>query len=376
MYYHTDLLRASATMTRSQTFRIDLPKTGLLSALQLVIEAPSVSAAFAAGGNWRLLDYLTTVEVIGNGSTVIKSLQAKHLDFLSLLHQGVIPPHYWRNYATNTQREVIPILFGRNLWDTEFGLDLGKWDNVELRITNTATALTHGADLTIKIAQFWLRASPSGFRGFIRSETWREWATVQDQTQYLILPTEFPISGIILRALPHATTGMSDTGFANLMFDIELSQQGGTLLMFDGSLSDAAYMAHLMMGKDVLSSGEWYGNADAGIDTGVGGMFGWSGVWGSKNGAAAAVDLTMIADATDNTISFEGAAADQVAEFITMGHSYQNSVPLLHVPDLNPDFLLDPKRDGECRLNIHTRNLAAAAAGLNQVVLERLVGSV
>jgi hypothetical protein len=143
--------------------------------------------------------------------------------------------------------------------------------------------------------------------------------------------------------------------------------------MFDGSLSEAAYMAHLMMGKDVITSGEWYGNADAGVDVGVGGMFGWSGVWGSKNGAAAAVDLTMIADATDNTVSFEGAAADQVAEFITMGHSYQNTVPLLYVPDLNPDFLLDPKRDGECRLNIHTRNAATAAAGLNQVVLERLV---
>jgi hypothetical protein len=373
MYWQHEFLRVGATMPQSQTYRIDLPKTGLLSGLLLKVEAASVSAAFASGGNWRLLDYLTTIEVIGNGATVIKSLQAKHLHYLNWLRQGIVVPSNWRNYATNTQREYIPILFGRYLFDKDFGLDLSKWDNVELRVTNTTTTSTHGADPSVNILQYFLRDAPGSFKGYLRAETWREWTTVADETKYFLLPTEFPISSILLRALPDTTTGMSDTGWGNLMYDIDLSIGGGTKRLYKGGLTELAVTNFLDKGAEVLTAGEWYGTADKGIDVGIGALNGWSAVWGSKSGSAATVDLTMIADATDNTISFEGAQADQVAMFLTKGFGYQNMAYLMHNQELDPDLLLDPKRDGETRLNIQTRNAAAAAAGTNQVVLERLV---
>jgi hypothetical protein len=373
MYWQHEYLREGATMTRSQTYRIDLPKTGQLSGILLKVTAPSVSAAFANGGDWRLLDYLGLIEVIGNGATVIKSLQAKNLHFTAWLHQGIVTPHFWRNYATNTQFEYILILFGRYLFDTDYGLDLGKWDNVELRVTNTATASTHGSDPTVSIVQYFLRQNPGSFRGYIRSEIWREWTTVTDETKYFVLPTEFPISGIYLRALPATTTGMSDTGMSNLMDDVDFSIQGGTLQLFKGGIDDLIVSNYLDRGAEIITSGEWYGNADKGIDVSVGRMFGWAGVWGAKGGAAATVDQTMIADATDNTISFEGAQADEVAEFITRGLAFHNHGYLLHNHLLVPDFMIDPKRDGEVRLNIHTANSATADNGTNQVVLERLV---
>lgn len=373
MYWQNEYLREGVTMTRGQTYRIDLPKTGMLSGIMIKATAPAFSGLGLTGGSWRLLDYLTTIEVIANGATVVKSLLAKHLHYLHLLKHGSVPPSWWRNYATNTQQETIPLYFGRKLYDTGYGLDLSKYDNVELRITNTASAATHGADLTASFLLTYLRDAPAGFNGYLRSELWREWATVQNATQYLVLPSEFPLAGIHLRALPAVTSGASNTGFANLMDDIDFSMAGGTKQIFKGGLDDLALVNHLEDGRDVFTSGLADVNADAGIDVSIGRMFGWSGISGSKDGAVSTAVPTMIADATDNTVSFENREADSPIEFLTRGMAYMNMCHLWNSPTLDPDTLLDPKRDGECRLNIHTRDLAAAASGTADVVLERLV---
>ncbi len=373
MYWQNEYLREGVTLTRGQTYRIDLPKSGLLSGMMLKLTAPAVSGLGLTGGAWRLLDYLTTIEVIANGATVVKSLLAKHLHYLHFLKHGSVPPSWWRNYATNTQQETIPIYFGRKLFDPGFGLDLGKFDNVELRITNTATTSTHGADLTGSFLLTYLRDAPASFNGYVRSELWREWTTVQNATEYLVLPSEFPISALLLRALPAVTTGMSNTGFANLMYDLDFSMGGGTKQIYKGGLDDLALLNHLEDGHEVISSGLADVNADSGIDVSIGRMNGWSGISGSKDGAVSATIPTMIADATDNTVSFEAREADSPVEFITRGISYMNMAHLWNSANLDPDTLLDPKRDGEVRLNVHTRDAAASASGTNDVVLERVV---
>lgn len=373
MFWQHEYLREGATMTRGQTYRIDLPETGLVSGLMLKVSANCTSGATLADPKWRLLDFLPTIEVIGNGATVIKSLSAKHLHFLSWLHQGIVPPHFWRNYATNTQFDYIPILFGRGLFDPTYGLDLSRWDNVELRVTNDASATYYGTDLSVSIMQYFLRGAGGGFQGYLRSELWRQWATVQNETRYFILPTEYPITGLYLRALPAVTAGMSDTGFSNLMADIDLSVGGGATKLYKGGLDDLVVSNYLERGAEVITSGLADLTADKGVDVGVGRMFGWSTTSGSKDGAVSAVIPTMIADATDNTISFEAGEADSPVEFMTRGMAYQNMAYLLHDQDLSPDWTLDPKRDGETRLNITTANSATAAGGTDEIVLERLV---
>jgi hypothetical protein len=360
-------------MTRGQTYRIDLPETGLLSSLMLKFSAPSVSGLGLTGGAWRLLDYLGLIEIIGNGSTVIKSLQTKHLAFLQWLKQGNVPPHFWRNYATNTQYEYVPIYFGRFPGDATYGLDLSKWDNVELRVTNSATALTHGADISASIMQLFMRDVNAGFSGYLRGEVWREWTTVQDETKYFVLPTEFPFSTIALRALPAVTTGASNTGFSNLMDDVDFSIQGGTKRVYKGGLDDLVVMNHLEKGDELLTAGLADVNADSGIDVSIGRMWGHAAVSGSKDGAVSTVDVTETADETDNTIRFEAREADSPIEFLNVGMGFHNMSWLWNAPTLVPDELLDPRAAGEIRLNIHTRNAAASANGTNQVILERLV---
>lgn len=360
-------------MVRNQTYRIDLPETGLLSSLLLKVTGPTVSGATLADELWRILDFIDSIEVIGNGATVIKSLEGKHFHFLNWLHQGIVPPHFWRNYATNTQFEYFLINFGRSLGDPDYGLDLSRWDNVELRIANTATATYYGSDFTLSILQSYLRDTPGGFRGYLRSELWREWTTVQNETKYFTLPTEYPISTLALRALPDTTAGLSDTGFSNLMDDIDFSIQGGTKQVYKGGLDDLIVMNYLERGAEIITSGEADVNADRGIDVGVGRMFGWSGVSGSRDGAVSATVPTMLGDATDNTISFEAREADSPVEFMVRGMGFQNTGYLVHAHDLDPAKMIDPRQVGDVRLNIRTRDTAASADGTNQVILERLV---
>lgn len=373
MYKQFEYLREGATMTRNQTFRIDLPKEGQLSGMLLKVSADCTSGATLADKNWRLLDFLTKLEVIGNGATIIKSLDVQHLHFLTWLHQGIVPPHFWRNYATNTQFEYFLVTFGRFIGDTEFGLDLARYDSVELRLTNTATATYYGTDLSVSILQLFMRDNPGSFKGFVRSEEWRKWTTVQNETQYLLLPSEFPIATIALRNVPGNTSGMFNTNPQNLMDDIDFSKNGGTRQLYKGGFDDLMVMNYLERGAEIFTGGQADVNADRGIETGIARMFNWWASSGSKDGAVSATIPTMIADATDGTVSFEAREADSPILFGARGMGYQGFAWLLHNHLLDPGMMIDPKVDGECRLNLHCRDAAAAASGTSTVLLERLV---
>jgi hypothetical protein len=93
----------------------------------------------------------------------------------------------------------------------------------------------------------------------------------------------------------------------------------------------------------------------------------------SKDGAGAAVIATIESDLTDGTIKPETREADNPIEFMFHGYAYQHMAHLWHSETLEPDTLLVPSSVGDIKLNIHTQNAGAAAGGLNQVVLERVV---
>jgi hypothetical protein len=373
MYKQLEYLREGVTMTRGQTYKIDLPETGMVSGLFLKLSAPSTSNATLAATPWRLQDLLGTLEVIANGSTIIKSADWKNFSFLHFLKSGVGEMSAWRNYATNTQFENLLVLFGRSLWDPDYGLDLSKYDNVEFRLTNSSSATYHSDDITASLMLAYLREHTGGFRGHIRTEKWREWTTVANETKYFTLPTEFPYCGIYLRALPDETSGVNDTGFANLMSDIDFKIGGGTKQVYKGGLDDLALMNYYELGKMAQVGGLLAATADHGFSVSLGRVLHRATASGSKDGSGSSTVPTIEADETDGYIKPESAEADSPIEFIFEGYGYQYSAWLHRSPELAPDTLLVPQQAGEITLNVMTANSASAADGTNQVILERVV---
>ena len=93
----------------------------------------------------------------------------------------------------------------------------------------------------------------------------------------------------------------------------------------------------------------------------------------SKAGAGTPTAQAIEADDTDGTVMFMGRQADHPITFGVRGMAYWRFVWLVNNLTLDPGLNLDPKVDGECRLNITSINAATAAAGTERILLERVV---
>lgn len=372
MYKQVESYRLAGTMTAGQTYILPLPTTGMLSGILMHLEATAVSNAFAATSNWRLIDYISKVEVVGNGATIIKSLTGYELQYLAFAHQAKVPPAFWRTYGANVMMEYLTVIFGRYLWDTQYGLDLSKWDTVELRVTNTNSATFFTGDITVDVCLDWLRESAGGFLGYIRSELWRQWAPVALGTQYFQLPTEFPISQVLLEGIPHKTTGMNDYNFWHIFGFLSFALGGGTKKVFEGTGHDLMIQNYLDDPGEVIQSGASFNNASQGVTTAVGRMMGWSAV-----AAGAAAGLTtfpsMQIDDTDETVKFWAHDGGGPYEWIVRGMAFYSHLHLWQSDSLDPESLLDPKVVGDVLLNITADVSVVAAAAIGNVILERVV---
>lgn len=374
MFKQHEYIREAVAMDLNETYRQDLPNAGLLSSMLIRISGAQASGLGQTGGSWRILDYLSKLEVILNGATVCKSLTPKQVQAGSVWDQGVMPPEVWRNYATNTQYTYLLLNFGRFMGDDLLGLDLARYDNVEFKLTNTALAAQF-SDLTISMLGLYLRDMPAGaFRGYVRSEEWRRWNTVADETKYLELPTDFNIRRIMLEATPDVDAdGVEDTGIANQMEDIELNFDTGQTKVYKGGIDDLIRLNYYWNGRPLIATGSHYMNADKGVDVSLGYVRG--GAWGagSQDGAGAIVIPTMETGRTSFTQKPETYEADSPQGFIFEGAApYQSALfNFDDVPD--PAQWLNPQQRATVQLNIKTRNSAASADGVNAVVLDRYV---
>lgn len=120
---------------------IDLPNKGLLSGLE--VRLIGYTGAIDGEPDCFMHDYITKIEVIVNGSQVVKSLTGDQL--LGLMHYWGIPHSQWEilNLPTDYIREQFFIPFGRWYHDLEYMLDLGRVNDPELRLTYDFTKTSH-----------------------------------------------------------------------------------------------------------------------------------------------------------------------------------------------------------------------------------------
>ncbi len=191
--------RSFASAAQTEVF--DLPLVGVLSDIMLEIYAQSGNI----NADIFLADILTKIEVIGDGSTVIKSFTGKECQALAAYNDGRMPPDKELSPSGGCWG-YFPIYFGRYPGDQMYALNCGNWNSLQLRLTyaltaggtiNTSGFMSTGAKITA-----WGHYAPvaAGFapKGYIKSEEKHVWTTAATTNYDFDLARDYPYRRLML----------------------------------------------------------------------------------------------------------------------------------------------------------------------------------
>jgi len=187
MYFqHRYLVETKDFVDLSGQLTIDLPNKGLLSGIEMRVWGTNGNSV--ADPDVWLHDRLTKIELIVNGSKVVKSLTGEQLLADMLYKKTPLYSHDMKNMNAASCEEFLYINLGRFYHDLEYMLDLSQVNDPELRITFNFAATsqngwTNGVAMTdapnISVICHLLRDSDIIPRGYIKtSEIYRFTGTV------------------------------------------------------------------------------------------------------------------------------------------------------------------------------------------------------
>lgn len=201
-----DVAKAAATTSGTET--IDLPERGILSEV-----IPQVRHKSAYVDNTMLPDYLavTKLELLVDGSTVVKSLTARQAMALMWYNKGPfsINNNYMSVGNVNVVYDAFPLYLGRFAGDTKCGLDLSQYSNPQLKITwdvsqTSVDGVTYDANttdptFTYNVMAKLIDGTPSGFQNqYVQSREINQYnptGTGEDTTE---IPRGYPLKGLML----------------------------------------------------------------------------------------------------------------------------------------------------------------------------------
>lgn len=375
-FFRHQQIQPSTAPTVGGTGRWPLPKKGTLTGLLLQIDASEMSGAQLAKSKWRVIDYLDEIKILANGSYDIKNINGRmtNVEQWFELKRGDLS---WnRSYASGTNRAVIPILLGRKFYDHTYGLDLSRFDDVVLEVKNDASA-TYWSGVSSKIIACYREVSggPGPTQGYVRTRKWREYTTVQNGYEPVDLPSQDDILRVMVQSDPQEDTeSIPDTDHYNLAYDLDYRINSGKTILFNNRAYDLGVLNALQVEAELLWSGAKDTTADYGIRTGTGRHIGWSASPCSNSGGVASVVPTL-SDQPGTYVKPEAREADVPIMVMTRGFMPERVSAFLHdrAPDMSDILKPQKANDGIVTLEIHTRDAATAANGINRVFVAEFV---
>ena len=375
MYWQREFLRKGESWNNGGTLKLDLPKTGLLGSIMIHAYRAGVTDAFNSVLKWRLIDYINKVEIIANGSEIIKSYTGEVAKGLTFHDGGGGAPDQEFNYGSSTKRAHFMINFGRRLFDRKYLLDLSKFSSVEIQLTNDGTSTFFGGDWTVDVLCYYLRGAPAnGFGGYFRTEEWRSWTTVQNERKYLDIPSERKIRRIALHVLPaFGTNGNADTQSYNVVDDIEMYLRSRAAKVLDYSLRDLWYENYFQSGREMFAALEPYHANGRGVKTGLGQVLAKAEGQMPQSGVPGAITVAVEAGNDGASQKLLRTGTDNYS-WLMMGLALENLaiIDLALDPD-DPSTWLDPAAEKVVNLDVHTRDDSSADNGTVKVILDRLI---
>ena len=380
MYWQRELYRSGTAMAFSQTYELDLPRSGNLGSIGLTFSSAGVIGAFATARKWRLADYISRIELIGDGAEVIKSYDGRQALAANYYDDKVIPFGLWRNYLAAPHRQSVVINMGRHVHDLTHYLDMSKFSQVKLRITNDALAAQYTTNIALDVVCHWLREPKSASLGYYREEEWKLWQPTAGAIEYTELPTAYKIRRILLRARPSVDTADADCNDPqnSLMSTIDYTLRTGQTRVYQGGLEQLARLSAEELGYTPETSGYICRTAAFGFDVGLGYVTNFVSAPASMGVAPAFYPITLaqgdVNDSTQRSIAYQ---ADYPLHWQARGHSYMHNTPLFDSDDPEDADILDPETEKVVKVDIGclvgTTVAGTDRAAQNAIILSRLV---
>jgi hypothetical protein len=374
MLWKIATLRKGDTWANGGTFRLDLPKQGLVSSIYFHVYRAGVTDSMIATEKWRLLDFISELKVVANGSLVLKQLTGRVQHYLTWRDGGPLMRDQWFNYGSSTRRFHAYMNFGRYPYDTDYGLDLSMFDNVELRFTNDGSSSYFGGDWAIDVFLVLMEGVPNTqFAGHFRTEEYRKWTTVADEHKYIQLPTDGLLRRMVLQVDADVDSNNVDEiqGY-HVAEDVKLTVQSGALELFDLNLRDLWHIENMQHGRDAIVGGEWYTTDAYGIRTGLGQSFYKAASILSQDGGQSTYAPDFVPGLDGQTQVRQCDGENTQFSGLLAGIAVEDCMSYYFEPFDSPAGYLDLNALKTVDLDVHTKNDANAADGEIRLMLDRL----
>lgn len=227
------LVNREAQTSDTAVYRRDLPSRGCVSAIDVGIRITNYTTPPT---DKEIMDVISHLSLVCNGTDYRVHVKGPDL-FRINWHQCKKPMKYTFDETASTAQEVwFRLLFGRYLGDPQLGLDLSRFNNVQLQIdyalSNFGTVGTHvttgSFTVSIILHQFPLSQSPS-FRGMIGLREFWTYTTVGGSAEKVqALPAQNSLKGLYVMCRKDATAE------ATCVTDIKIGKDTFNTVWYDG----------------------------------------------------------------------------------------------------------------------------------------------
>jgi len=191
------------------TITVDLPETGVLSQLNVQCTYTKTNTDDRCLPDWEAV---TKLEVLVDGSTVVKSLTGKEARALVSYNKGPFTGTgwFWGAGGSTDSYTGFPLYFGKNATDKTCGLDLGAYSNPQLKITydtsqTSCDGLTYDAATTpsfkYNVMAKIFDGTPAGYTNrYVQSREIDSYTVAASTEHNCEIPRGYDLKGIMLMA--------------------------------------------------------------------------------------------------------------------------------------------------------------------------------
>jgi hypothetical protein len=187
-------------------YRKDLPKAGYYSALDVGIR---IQNGATSSRGLDLLDIIKHLSLVFNGNDYRFHMSGQDMFRYQWLKRGSPRPYIWTEIGSGYPVVWFRMYFGRSLGDTLYGLNLAKYNSVQLQVdydavtawgAAAATTFTTGTFEITTIAHQFPIERPPVFRGMMGVREFYACTSVASGDIVQNLPSARPIVGMYIAA--------------------------------------------------------------------------------------------------------------------------------------------------------------------------------